>query len=108
MFQLAAAVVYTDTVRHTPGRPEFVDAESSTRLWLLPKKQMDEVHYARAHTHFGPSELHELNLRTATPWLLGDHPRKRILKNGAQGVFHAVAGSAWRALPARRDVAVTP
>ena len=51
MFQLAAAVVYTDTVRHTPGRPEFVDAESSTRLWLLPKKQMDEVHYARAHTH---------------------------------------------------------
>ena len=50
MFHLAA-VVYTDTVRHTPGRPEFVDAESSTRLWLLPKKQMDEVHYARAHTH---------------------------------------------------------
>ena len=49
MFHLAA--VYTDTVRHTPGRPEFVDAESSTRLWLLPKKQMDEVHYARAHTH---------------------------------------------------------
>jgi hypothetical protein len=31
------------TVRHTPGRPEYVDAQSSTRLWLLPKKQMDEV-----------------------------------------------------------------
>jgi len=35
--------VYTDTVRATPGRPEMVAASDSTRLWLLPKKQMDEV-----------------------------------------------------------------
>jgi len=29
-------VVYTDTVRDTMGRPEMVDMDSSTRLWLLP------------------------------------------------------------------------
>ena len=31
------------TVRHTPGRPEILDRDSSTRLWLLPKAQMSEA-----------------------------------------------------------------
>jgi hypothetical protein len=37
---------HTDTVRSTPGRPEMVDMNNSTRLWLLPKAQMDEVRVA--------------------------------------------------------------
>ena len=34
------------TVRHTPGRPEILDRDSSTRLWLLPKAQMSEASVA--------------------------------------------------------------
>ena len=64
-----APAVYTDTVRHTPGRPEFVDAQSSTRLWLLPKKQMDEVLGTVNHAFRSRQQVNENDLaRVLANW----------------------------------------